>query len=252
MPGDPLRELAAAPQRAGVLLDFDGTLSEIAPTPQAARAIEGAAETLEALARRFRTVAVISGRRAAEVAARLARPRGVRIFGLYGLEDEDGPLGADARERLNAAARALPDIERAAGFVPGTLVEPKGLQVAVHYRGSLDPEHARRVLLARLSQVGRELGFEVLEGKRVVELAPAGAPTKGRVVASLAEDAGLERVLYAGDDLADLDAFEAVASLAGIRVAVRSSETPEQLVARADLVVDGPSGLLELLRDLLR
>lgn len=234
-----------------MLLDFDGTLSEIAPTPDAARAVEGAAETLAALGRRFRMVAVISGRRAAEVAERLGRPPGVRIFGLYGLEDEHGPVGADARERLDAAARALPDVERAAALVPGALVEPKGLQVAVHYRGSPDHEHARRVLLARLSEVARERGFDVLEGKRVVELAPAGAPTKGTVVVSLAREQGLDRVLYAGDDLADLDAFDAVASVGGVRVAVRSGETPEELLARADVVVDGPRGLQELLRGLL-
>lgn len=250
MPREALRELAAAPDRAGVLLDFDGTLSEIAPTPDAARAIDGAGETLEALARRFRTVAVISGRRAAEVADRLARPAGVRVFGLYGLEDERGPVGPNARERLEAARRALPDVERAAALVPGALVEPKGVQVAVHYRASPEPEHARRVLVTRLSEVGREHAFELLEGKRVVELAPAGAPTKGTVVTSLARDERLERVLYAGDDLADLDAFDAVASLGGVRVAVRSRETPEELLAGADMVVEGPSGLLELLRGL--
>ncbi|HEX2031482.1 MAG TPA: trehalose-phosphatase [Actinomycetota bacterium] len=252
MSGDALRELAAAPERAGILLDFDGSLSEIAPTPDAARAIDGAAETLTALARRFRTVAVISGRRAAEVAQRLAGATGVRIFGLYGLEDERGPVSADAADRMEAAARALPDIERAAAFVPGTLVEPKGLQVAVHYRGSADPEHARRILVARLSAVARERGFEVLEGRRVVEVAPPGAPSKGAVVASLAGDERLDPVLYAGDDLADLDAFGAVAARGGVRVAVRSAESPPQLLAEADLVVDGPAGLLELLRGLLR
>lgn len=251
MAGDRLREFTARPETAGVVLDFDGTLSEIAPTPDAARAMAGAAETLSALAQRFRAVAVVSGRRASEVAERLRRPAGVRIFGLYGLEDERGPVTKDATERAEAVARAILEVERAAAFVPATLVERKALQVAVHYRAAPDPEHARRVLLARLTEVAKRHGLEVLEGKRVIELAGGARPTKGDAVFSMARQAELDRVLYAGDDLADLEAFRAVAGMGGVRVAVRSDETPEELVAAADVIVEGPSGLLALLRELL-
>jgi trehalose 6-phosphate phosphatase len=87
----------------------------------------------------------------------------------------------------------------------------------------------------------------------VVELVPLGVPTKGDLLAREAQ--GLDGVMYAGDDLADLDAFEAVdvlivAGAYGVKVAVRSAETPAALVDAADLVVEGPSGLLGLLRSL--
>ena len=239
---------------SGVFLDFDGTLSEIAPTPEAARPVEGVAPVLERLTSRYRVVAAISGRPAAEVVSLLGA--GLRVFGLYGLEDEVGPAPG-TEERRAAVQRALPAIERAAAYVPGARLERKGLSAAVHYRAASDPELARRVLLERLEGVAREHGLEVIEGKRVVELAPGPRPRKGEVVATVAREEALRYVLYAGDDLADLDAFSALDGLAAegvgcVRVAVRSAETPDPLVERADLVVEGPPALLELLSELGR
>jgi trehalose 6-phosphate phosphatase len=96
--------------------------------------------------------------------------------------------------------------------------------------------------------------MKVIEGKRVIELLPPAIPTKGDVVQR--EGAGLAAVLYAGDDFADLEAFSAVGRLViegarGVRVAIRSGETPPALMESADLVVEGPGGLLELLGSLL-
>ena len=76
---------------------------------------------------------------------------------------------------------------------------------------------------------------------------------KGGAVERLARERGLDAVLFAGDDVADIDAFEALDRLSDggmltLRVAVRGPETPEELVRRADLAVDGPGGLVELLR----
>jgi trehalose 6-phosphate phosphatase len=247
-----LRDLRDHPDRAGVFLDFDGTLSEIAPTPDDARAVDGVAPVLERLASRYRVVATISGRPATEVAALLGAP--IRIFGLYGLEDERGSV-PDGEGRRAGIERALPAIERAAAYVPGATVERKGLSAAVHYRAASDPELARRVLLERLQGIAREHGLEVIEGKRVIELTAGPRPRKGEVLARVAREERLRHVLYAGDDLADLDAFGALDSLAeegvgGIRVAVRSAETPEALIERADVVVEGPLALVDLLADL--
>jgi trehalose 6-phosphate phosphatase len=259
MPGcgdvDRLGAIRSRPSEAGVLVDFDGTLSEIAPTPEEARPVTGSAEVLELLARAFRVVAVISGRRAGEVAGLLGRPAGVRCFGLYGLEDEHGPADPAAAGLIERVEGLLPEVHRAAARVPGARVEPKGLQVAVHYRGAANAESARRALAERLGVVASRAGLRVLQGKKVMELAPDGGPTKGHVVERLARDHGLRAVLYAGDDVADREAFEAVdrlreAGVQGVKVAVRSDETPEDLVAAADVVVAGPAGLVELLTGL--
>jgi trehalose 6-phosphate phosphatase len=254
---DALEVIRSRRPEAGVLVDFDGTLSEIAPTPEEARPVPGAGRALAALARSFATVAVVSGRRAAEVAALLGHPAGVRCFGLYGLEDDRGPVDRAAVGLVDRIEGLLPEVEQAVAGVPGARIEPKGLQVAVHYRGTADPEWARRTLADRLRAVAAPAGLRVLEGKKVLELAPDGGPTKGDVVERLARDLGLRAVLYAGDDLADRNAFAAVDRLRaggvdGVKVAVRSAETPEDLTAAADVVVEGPVGLVDLLMWLSR
>src|SRR2546427_10447989 len=71
------------PARAGFVLDFDGTLSGIAPTPAEARALPGASAVLATLAARYPLVAILSGRRAAGVSG-LIPAEGVRDLGLFG------------------------------------------------------------------------------------------------------------------------------------------------------------------------
>jgi trehalose 6-phosphate phosphatase len=205
---------------------------------------------LEGLAARFAVVAVVSGRRAAEVRERLGEPRAVRIFGLYGLE---GVGDAVPSSSVGPVEDILPAVRAAAAGIPGTLVEPKASNLAVHYRLAPDAEAARLSLLDALRPLADAAGLDVIEGKRVVELVPAGAPSKGDVVER--EGAGLEALLYAGDDLADLEAFAALDRLAAygahaVKVAVASAGTPAVLLDAADIVVPGPPGLVELLGSL--
>jgi trehalose 6-phosphate phosphatase len=250
-----LDEIRSRRGEGAIVVDFDGTLSRIAPTPEAARPVAGASKILSALASTYALVAVVSGRRAAEVAGLLGRPSGVRCLGLYGLEDEEGPLGDAAGGIEDRVQAFLPEVERVASTVPGARVEPKGLHVAVHYRAASDPETARRILLERLGALAGGRGLRILEGKKVVELAPPRGPTKGDAVDRLVAEGRLGALLYAGDDVADLAAFAAVRRLAGrgvttATVAVSSAETPPSLVDQADIVVDGPEELVRLLRRL--
>jgi trehalose 6-phosphate phosphatase len=85
----------------------------------------------------------------------------------------------------------------------------------------------------------------------VLELLPPIDANKGTAVRALLDDAGLNRALFAGDDTTDLDAFSVVEDLeVGVNVAVDSDEAPPALLERADLVVHGPAGVVELLRTL--
>jgi trehalose 6-phosphate phosphatase len=149
----------------------------------------------------------------------------------------------------------LPSVERAAALVPEAWVEDKRISVAVHYRGARDPPAARRTLVSTLEPIAAAAGLEVMEGKMVLELVPADRPMKGGAVERLAREHELDAVLYAGDDVADIDAFAALDRLSergvlAVRVAVQGAETPEELVRRAEIAVDGPAGLVELLRTL--
>lgn len=233
-----LRGLAA---EAGIFLDFDGSLAEIVPHPELAEPVRGAVEALAGLVRRYRVVAIVTGRRAGELEPRLPVP-GLRVLGVYGLEG-------------GRVALPLAEARAATRLVPEAWVEDKGATLAVHYRRAADPSRARASLLGALEPVARAAGLEVLEGKMVIELAPADRPRKGGAVLRLARELGLRGVLYGGDDVADREAFEVLGELERegvlvVRVAVDGPETPAELLAAADVVVAGPAGLVELLRAL--
>ena len=203
--------------------------------------MDGARATLADLAGRYRVVAIVTGRGSEEVAALVDVPH-VEYVGLYGFED-------DAPELLTAVA---PRTEEAAAVVPRAWVEDKGSSVAVHYRQAPDPKAARAALLVALQPVATDSGLDLIEGKMVVELVPSGRPMKGVAVERLAGEHGLQAVLYAGDDHADLDAFAALerltaAGTVAIRVAVRGEETPPALIESADIVCSDPSELVRLL-----
>jgi trehalose 6-phosphate phosphatase len=226
-------------------------LSEIVARPELARPVEGAAEVLGRLARRYAVVAVVTGRRSAEVEAMLAVP-GVAYLGLYGFEDEDASDRTDAGV-LDPSLR--PRAEAAAAVEPAAWVEDKGASLAIHYRQAGDPQAARERLAGALRPLADEAGLRLVEGNMVVELLGHDHPMKGAAVERLAARHRLEAVLYAGDDRPDLDAFAALGRLAergvhAVRVAVRGAETSPELVTAADVVVDGPRGLLELLAQL--
>ena len=241
-----LEPIARDPAHGAVLLDFDGTLSHIVARPELATPVPGVRDTLAALAGRYAVVAVVSGRSTKEVRSLVDVP-GLRYAGHYGAETGGASLPPSARDEVTVVA------ER----VPGAWVEDKGSSVAVHYRQAPDPPAARESLAEPLRLVAREHGLEAIEGKMVIELVPGDRPRKGSAVLRLARDSGATSVLYAGDDLADLEAFEALDDLqAGgvdtIKVAVRGEETWPELIDAADVVVDGPTALVELLRDLAR
>ena len=228
------------------MLDFDGTLAEIVARPEHARPVDGARGALVELARRYRSVAIVTGRRSEEVAALLDVAH-VTYVGLYGLED--------AADELVTAI--VPRVQTATLEIAEAWVEDKGVSVAVHYRQAPDPVSARAALLVALQPVATEAGLELIEGKMVLELVPPDRPLKGGAVERLVREHGLQAVLYAGDDHADLDAFDALDRLIGsgdvraaVRVAVRGPETPPALVDRADVVAEGPPGLVDLLRTL--
>jgi trehalose 6-phosphate phosphatase len=153
------------------------------------------------------------------------------------------------------ATAAAPLARRAANEVPGAWVEDKGVSIAVHYRAARDHVEARAALILALTPVASDSGLELIEGKMVLELVPPDRPLKGGAIERLAGELALDGALYAGDDHADVEAFVALDRLAAqgrttVKVAVRGEETPRALLDAADLVVDGPVGLVGLLDQL--
>ncbi|MFF5361098.1 trehalose-phosphatase [Streptomyces scabiei] len=242
-----------------IALDFDGTLAPIVPDPEQARAHPDAVAALAALAPKVASVAVVTGRPAA-VAVRHGGFAGVPglerlvVLGHYGAERWDavtGTVSAPAPHPGVAAVRAeLPGLLDGVGARQGTWIEEKGRAVAVHTRRATDPQAAFDALRAPLTDLAARHGLIVEPGRMVLELRPPGMD-KGVALREYLAETGAASVLYAGDDLGDLPAFAAVEKLRtegtpGLLVCSGSAEVNE-LSERADLVVDGPQGVVDLL-----
>ncbi|MYW67942.1 trehalose-phosphatase [Streptomyces sp. SID8379] len=260
---DGMAAIVARPQKAVIALDFDGTLAPIVPDPEQARAHPGAVPALAALAPLVASVAVITGRPAG-VAVRhgaFAGAPGLEhlvVLGHYGAERWDavtGTVHAPVPHPGVASVRAeLPGVLGEFGLWHDTYVEEKGQAVAVHTRRAGDPRGAFETLKGPLSALAARHGLIVEPGRMVLELRPPGVD-KGVALTEYVREVGAESVLYAGDDLGDLPAFAAVEKLRsdgvpGVLVAADTVIT--ELADRADLVLDGPAGVVTLLEQLAR
>ncbi|MFV0129216.1 trehalose-phosphatase [Streptomyces sp. HMX112] len=261
---DGLAAFLARPGKALVALDFDGTLADIVPDPERARAHPGAVPALAALAPRVASVAVITGR-PAEVAVRYGGFAGVPgldhlvVLGHYGAERWDAVSGtvraAPAHPGVAAVRAELPAFLERAGARPGTWIEEKGRAVAVHTRRAEDPQAAFEALVVPLGELAARHGLVLEPGRLVLELRPPGID-KGVALTEYVRETGAESVVFAGDDLGDLPAFAAVDQLRadgvpGLLVCSGSAEVTE-VAARADLLVPGPAGVVDLLSALAR
>jgi trehalose 6-phosphate phosphatase len=249
-----LAAIAADPGRALIALDFDGTLAPIVSEPSAARPQPGVLPALRQLATSVGTLAIVTGRpapAAVELGGFAGIP-GLIVIGHHGWERwEGGELTSPPPPPEVAQARArLPSVFAAAGAPGGTWVEDKIHALVVHTRRAADPEAALARLAGPLADFASQTGLDSKPGRLVIELRPRGVD-KGAAITALAAERDPAAVLFAGDDLGDIPAFEAVhamraAGRAGVAVCSASGEVTA-LAGHADLVVDGPAGITALL-----
>lgn len=251
-----LEVFRTSPERCGIFLDFDGTLSEIVAVPAAARPVAGVAQVLERLTARFAVVAIVSGRSAHELLDWLGA--GVEIWGLHGAERAvDGEVVvADGVSAFLPLMRAVLDEVRAAVSETEVEVEDKGSMIGLHYRRASDRETAGAEAERVAGVLADRHGLLVGRGRLVVELRPPVAFSKADVVTRRARELDLRGAAFAGDDIVDLPAFEALDELvtygvATIRIAVASDESPAELLERCDVVVEGPTGMVDWLSRLI-
>ncbi len=249
-----LAAVRAAPGRAVVALDYDGTLAPVVDRPGDAVPAAGALEVLHALATRVGTLALVTGRPADVVVtlAGLAEVPGLVVLGQYGAQRwHAGTL---------TAARPVAGLARARVELPpllegeGAELEDKGLSLVVHTRRAPEPYGALARLAPRVAALAEQLGLQAHPGRLVLELRPPGFD-KGGALQSLCTPRP-SAVLFAGDDVGDLPAYDEVDRLRadgvpGLKVFSSSDEGPDELRERADAVVDGPAGVVALLRTLL-
>lgn len=236
-----------------IALDFDGTLAPLVLDPSTSRLADGAADALTRLAVGGARIGLITGRAAQTVIdlSGLQELPGLTVHGIYGAQRwQGGQLETlpDASE-IAAARESLP---AAVAAVPGTeevWIEDKRLSLVVHTRRGADPRALLDALHPGVRAVAERAGLELHDGHFVLELRLPGFD-KGQVLEQLARDTGCDIVMYAGDDVGDKPAFEAIAELRDRGVAafaVLVGGDNRELDQLADVVVDGPAELVELL-----
>ncbi len=285
-----LEPLRSDPSRSAVLLDIDGTLAPIVRHADDAHVPEATRSLLIEVAKRYGLVGCVSGRRAA-TARQIVAIGSIAYVGNHGGEllrpgatrPELDPGLAAWSERVRAfAARVYTSAHQRLRV----RAEDKQAIAAFHWRGAPD-EAAAASAVREIAGLAEAEGLAVHWGRKVLEVRPPVALDKGIGVTALLDglapgvDGGLstdERggldggadggvvdgrsslhaALYVGDDTTDLDAFRGLRSLVeagrlecAVCVAVSSDETPPELLAEADLAIEGPDGVRALLEALL-
>jgi trehalose 6-phosphate phosphatase len=263
-----LEPLRSDPAHAAVLLDIDGTLAPIVRHAADAHVPEATRTLLIEISKRYRLVGCVSGRRAA-IARQIVAIGSIAYIGNHGGEllrpgatrpELDPDLTAWS-ERVREFARRAYTSEHQRARVRS---EDKEAIAAFHWRGAPD-EHAAAALVRDIAELAEREGFAVHWGRKVLEVRPPIRLDKGLGVSVLltgseARNNGspIARAVYVGDDTTDIDAFVALRALldAGtlefaLCVAVASEETPPELLERADMTIDGQSGVRGLLEALL-
>jgi trehalose 6-phosphate phosphatase len=263
-----LEPIRSDPTRAAVLLDIDGTLAPIVRHAADAHVPEATRTLLIEIAKRYRVVGCVSGRRAA-TARQIVAIGTIAYVGNHGGEllrpgatrpELDADVAAWA-ERVRAFAARVYTGEHQRLRVRN---EDKDAIAAFHWRGAPD-EEAAAAAVRKISELAQAEGFAVHWGRKVLEVRPPVGLDKGLGVAALLRAPSdwsggsfVSAAVYVGDDTTDLDAFRGLRSLvqsealqSALCVAVSSDEAPPELAREADLTVDGTAGVRGLLEALL-
>lgn len=252
---DAFATMAARPSDVLVAVDYDGTLAPMVDDPEQAHPDPGALAGLGRVGSLVGQVAIVTGR-PVETCLRLGGFGNVPglerliVLGQYGVERWDASSGEfqipPAPAAVRQAVAELPALLAEAGW-PQARIEDKGRAVAVHTRELADAQLAFEALSGPVTRLASSLGLQVEPGRLVLEVRSATVADKGMAMRALVDEVDAKVVVFAGDDLGDIAAFEAVREfreqgLAGILVHAASEEQPA-LAELADISCDGPAGV---------
>ena len=254
-----LAPLRSDPRRTAILLDIDGTLAPIVEIAADAHVPESTRQLMIAVANRYELVACVSGRQASEARAMVGVGT-ISYLGSHGIELlRAGWTEAVLDDGVEDWVRRIHEFGREADTADvrkrRVRLEDKGVIVAFHWRGAPDEDSARAAIDA-IAERAQAAGLRTHWGRKVLEVRPPIKIDKGAGIRNFLAKYGeqIESALYVGDDRTDLDAFRALSKLVeegkltrALRVGVGSSEGPSELIGEAEIVVDGPEGVRELL-----
>jgi trehalose 6-phosphate phosphatase len=254
-----LQPLTADRRRAAILFDIDGTLAPIVDRAADAHVPESTRQLLIAVADAYGLVGCVSGRQASQARAMVSIGT-IAYLGSHGVEElRPGWTRARLDPAITEWVRQIEEFGRRHDTAEArklrVRLEEKGPIVAFHWRGAPD-ETAARAAIEQIAADAEEAGLATHWGRKVLEVRPPVPFDKGAGVRRLLQETGssITSALYAGDDRTDLDAFRTLGELAAegtlehiVRVGVESEEGPPEIREQADVLVDGPTGVRELL-----
>jgi trehalose 6-phosphate phosphatase len=252
----PLRQVLTK-RDLGIFSDIDGTLAPIVDRPEDARVSPRCRALLSDLMSEGVGIVLITGR-TLEMAQRMTNLQGVVFGANHGMT-----IAIDGREEVLDAvreyeSRAREVYEQTSHIMGGgVFVEVTGPNLAYHYRMANDERESRETIVETIGSAPAARGFQMREGRKVIELRPALEINKGTALGQLADRLKAEAILCLGDDATDIDMFTATADLRNrgldcATVAVSSEEAAPEVMANADYYVEGVPGVEWLLEEVLK
>jgi trehalose 6-phosphate phosphatase len=241
-------------RKCAILLDIDGTILDLAPSPRQVRVPTGLRQTLTRLNELADgALALVSGRPLADIDL-IFSPLELAAIGGHGAELRATPR-AKVMMRANPLDAALKrKLAGVSKLGPGVLAEDKGYSLALHYRLAPDKGDAVRAAVEKICAEVAPGTVEILPGKLVVEIKPFGI-NKASAVCELMELAPFMKrsPIFIGDDITDEPVFGAVSRFGGLgfsvgRVAAEVNghfEKPESVrawLARVAAAGEGAAG----------
>jgi trehalose 6-phosphate phosphatase len=236
-------------EKTAVITDIDGTISKIVLDPYEATITQIMRATLKKLVDKFQLVGIITGRNVKN-AKEMLEVDGLLYIGSHGLEylkDDEIYIEPEVEEYLPIIQKIAQNIQTEEELynIKNILFQEKGLCFTVHYRKCEDLEGTHRKILEAINEMEGIEKFKITEGRKVVEIRPKIGHDKGTILEKLIFENDVEKIIYLGDDVTDVDAFNKLKELKengnvnGAGIVVVSEEVPEFVKENASFYVNG-------------
>ena len=240
--------------KPALLIDFDGTLSELTPDPSDAVIDPMCLTLLQKLSTILPVIAIVSGRSVKDLQSKIQLNQ-VELYGNHGAEKFiSGKLITRSRENMNLDhIRELLNFLKSEVSLPGLIFEDKTFSASVHYRLSNNHDLARATLSEALRHAPHIHRLETFWGKEILEIRLLSGVNKGYAVLDIFKRYQAESMLFIGDDTTDIDGIDQFIKLRdagvvkGLALAVKSKPANKHLLKKADAYIENVEGVGKLL-----
>jgi trehalose 6-phosphate phosphatase len=233
-------------KQTAIITDIDGTISEIVLTPMEAVVSEDMRNIIKKLATKFKFTGVVTGR-SIKNALDMLDDMNLIYIGNHGLEQfKDGKINIEpqVKEYIPLIRRLARNIQRELHNYDCILFQDKELSFTVHYRLCNNGDEIRKIALDTIFGIKESKLLKIAEGRKVIEIRPPVGYDKGTILQKLIFDNNIKKIIYLGDDITDLDAFNKLNELKRenkietVSIIVISSETPDYIKESVNFYVN--------------